>query len=192
MSVLPTNGGESRCHVCRSPHRVSIDVALADPAKSAADVASSFPSAGISERSMRRHRSNGHRHSYEGESASDPERPQVGTDRQGGEIVDAFRLGREVINQTWERLVDGQIRPNLQDAYRFIRILEEFDLGAEPIVDEQMLRRYFWAMVRVSEAHMNGNQRAYRNAINSDVDIQTVHWIVAGHSMDDIPNEGDS
>lgn len=183
----PMNGGEPRCHVCCSAFRDAIDLDLADPANSAADVASRFAPAGISERSMRRHRGSGHRHLYELESRSGVS--PVRTEVQGEEVVDVVRFAKEVLTQTWERLLDGQIRPNLKDAYRSVRILEEYD--DRPVLDRAMVEKYFWKMVTISEQFMSGNQRAFRNAINEDVDVQLLHWVLSGKSLADIPIEED-
>lgn len=189
VSALPEGRGEPRCHVCSSRFRESIDLALADPATSAVEVAARF--AGISERSVRRHRRGRHRRLYEGEPRAIAGRGEARIEAQGDDIVDAVRLGREVLSQTWERLAEGQIRPTLQDAYRFARIVAEYSDTEKEVLDRDLVTRYFWAMVQVSEQHMNGNQRAYRQAINANVDIQTMFWIVSGKTLEEIPNEGD-
>lgn len=122
---------EARCMVCRSPHRLEVEerTVAGDSWKSIAD---SLPdNSGLSERNLADHFRNGHLPVQDAAVVRLAEQQA----EERGEVVEAgaavvvshLDFARAVVGRVRQRLVDGEIEPDLRDGLRATELLLRYE-----------------------------------------------------------------
>ena len=92
-----------------------------------------------------------------------------------GALVDHIVFAKTGLQQVYERLVDGEIRPDVQDGIAFARLLLQVEERAGGGMDEEVMGRAFMAYMRAMRQVCTPEQvRAMSNIIREDPIMQAL------------------
>lgn len=176
---------EPRCSTCQSPHRLHVERQLIRGYSYSAIVRDLPDDAGLTSRGIALHVQKNHLplNEHVKRVAIEERARELGRDAERHEqsLVDAITFARLGIQDVFERMQNGELKPSVKDGIQFARLLHEVGLAERDEVGVEATREMFAAYMDAFVAVVDDpeQQQRFANALNAHPTMRA--WLADYH-----------